>query len=259
MKDLNTFTANVYAKAEQKKKQTRQTAGVLTVAVLALATAVTAAAMRPQLQRIDAAPGQTQPAGSTLSGTVAAVESYTAPADPTLPAAPGRTQAQAQSQTASGASAAPAAAPTTAAPAANARTTAENRSELQAADSDSMTEIGVTEIALERRTQAYQEGDDPTRVESTRSLSTNALLSEKDIITAAYNALDPATRAAINPGHGFAVNTHDAQTNTDGFEVFFNTQTESITVKLDANLKVRSVTRRANGTAAVSGPYNPNN
>ncbi|MBR4728316.1 MAG: hypothetical protein IK080_10560 [Clostridia bacterium] len=252
MKDLNTFTASVYAKAAHKRKQNKQTALVLAVAIFATASAVTAVAARPQLQRLGTEVGVTATSSADLQTLQSMQNLLTAPSDPdtagrtagseeTRLQKPAGTTAQEAANRTVPATAAQAGEP--GAESGNAATTATRTAE--------KTEIlTMTEIAWEGGLQP---------VDGTPTVTRNMLLHKEDIVAAAYNALDPATRSAADPAEAFVVTTHDARENTDGFAVYFNTDAETIIVRLDKKLNPLGITRRAAETATVSGAYNPNN
>lgn len=249
MKDLNTFTASIYAKAEQKKKQTKQTALALTAAAFALATAVTAAAVRPPRAMQSVPSAQTEQTGTVPQGADgAAVESYTAPADATFPAAayaskPQSTTAAEQTIAIAEADAAPS-------------STAPASAKAQpASDEVGMTEIGMTEIALERRTEPYLDSDSAGATHNMLGRPTQTY-STAEIIDRALAALpaDPASQE-----EPMVLTVHDAKTNSDQYEVWFPGDGVWTVVRLNAALGLVDIRERPRSGADVSGAYNPSN
>ncbi|MBQ6266396.1 MAG: hypothetical protein IJK64_01335 [Clostridia bacterium] len=248
MKDLNAFTASVYAKAAHKKKQNKQTARVLAVAVCALASAVTAVAARPQLQQLGTEVGVTATSAADAQTLQSIQNLLTAPSDPD---AAGHTDGREETrlQASAGTTARNAANSTVPATAAQAGDPGAESGDAEAHTTRTL-ELTITEIYLE-------DGLHPA--DGTPTVTKNMLLHEKDIIAAAYNALDPATRSAADPADAFVVTTHDARETADGFEVYFKTDAETVIVRLDKKLNPLGITRRPRETATVSGAYNPNN
>ena len=248
MKDLNAFTASVYEKAEHKKKQFRST--IVTAAVVACAalSVTTAIAVRPQLQRIGSEVGVTATSAADPQTLQSVQNLLTAPSDPhTAGHAAGREETHAQAP--AGTTARNAANSTVPATAAQAGEPGAESGDAEAHTTRTL-EFTITEIYRE-------DGLQPT--DGTPTVTKNMLLHEKDIIAAAYNALDPVTRSAADPADAFVVTTHDARETADGFEVYFKTDAETVIVRLDEKLNLLGITRRPLETATVSGAYNPNN